>query len=68
MTGEDTPTAPRSRIVTWSDPQASMRIIPTLSGLQFLRAILAGELPEPPIFKLLSVQDGIPRISMSGSR
>ena len=55
MTGEDTPTAPRSRIVTWSDPQASMRIIPTLSGLQFLRAILAGELPEPPIFKLMGM-------------
>jgi acyl-coenzyme A thioesterase PaaI-like protein len=39
----------RTRITTWSDPTPTAQAGRHLSGLEFLRAIIAGELPAPPI-------------------
>jgi uncharacterized protein (TIGR00369 family) len=39
----------RSRTITWSDPTTSAEAGRHLSGLEFMRAIIAGELPAPPI-------------------
>ncbi|AFZ66016.1 PaaI family thioesterase [Deinococcus peraridilitoris] len=46
----------RSLSVTWFDPQVSARALPTMSGLDFLQAIGRGDLPEPPIFRLLGIR------------
>lgn len=56
-------TGTRSRTVTWQDPALTARAAPTLSGLDFLRAILEGRLPPPPIaqvlgFSLAEVEEG----------
>ena len=56
-------TGTRSRTVTWDDPLAAAAQGARLSGLDYLTALLAGELPPPPISRLLgftldSVADG----------
>ena len=43
----------RNLIVTWDDPMVGAKAARTMSGLEFLRAIVAGEIPPPPISKLL---------------
>jgi len=45
----------RSRTLTWSDPSlyAAAR---HLSGIEFLRAILNGSLPRPPVAELLGIR------------
>lgn len=53
----------RSSVIQWSDPSIGLRAMPTMSGIDYLRAMLAGELPGPPIadrmgFTLESVDDG----------
>ena len=53
----------RSKQVTWHDPVATARVGAGLSGLDFLRGILEGRFPPPPIAQLLgmelvSVDDG----------
>ena len=45
----------RSRTVTWSDPAAAARAGRGLSGLEALRAMMAGDLPRPPIVALLGI-------------
>ena len=55
--------ANRTRTITWQDPLANINQIPEMSGLQFLQAIIAGEIPPPPIsqtlnFYLTAVSDG----------
>jgi uncharacterized protein (TIGR00369 family) len=45
--------APRSRTVTWHEPGPSTAKGLTMTGLDYLRAIAHGELPEPPIAGLL---------------
>jgi uncharacterized protein (TIGR00369 family) len=53
----------RTRTHTWQDPLASAQAARGLSGLDFLRKIIAGELPAPPIahtldYALLEVEEG----------
>jgi uncharacterized protein (TIGR00369 family) len=54
---------PRSKTVTWRDPGISATAATTLSGREFLQAILDGRLPPPPIAELMgarlvSIDDG----------
>jgi uncharacterized protein (TIGR00369 family) len=55
---ESTPTPPaawgepRSKTVTWHDPLATAALGATMPGLEFLRAMAAGEVPPPPIAAL----------------
>jgi len=56
------PTA-RQRLVEWHDPLASLRRGARLSGLDYLKAVVAGEIPRPPIaglmdFELAEVESG----------
>ncbi|WP_206446671.1 PaaI family thioesterase [Agrococcus sp. KRD186] len=53
----------RSSTYTWSDPSIGLQVMPTMPGIDYLRAMLAGELPGPPIadrmgFTLESVDPG----------
>ncbi len=43
----------RSRTVAWADPAPAVALMPTMSGLDYLRAMIAGELPPPPIASLM---------------
>jgi uncharacterized protein (TIGR00369 family) len=43
----------RSLQVTWEDPAPAAREARNLSGLEFLRAILAGRFPPPPFARLV---------------
>ncbi|MGH6961940.1 MAG: PaaI family thioesterase [Dongiaceae bacterium] len=56
-------TAARSRTHTWQDPIASAQTARGVAGLEFLRKIIVGELPQPPIaytldYALLEVEPG----------
>ena len=44
-----------SLTVTWNDPAPALRLLGTMSGLDYLRGIAAGELPPPPIARLLGM-------------
>ena len=43
----------RTRTFSWQDPLATAKAARGLSGLDFLRKIIAGELPQPPIARTL---------------
>ncbi|WP_169582745.1 MULTISPECIES: PaaI family thioesterase [Microbacterium] len=45
--------APRSRTVEWEDPAPPLAASRAMDGLTYLRALIAGELPPPPIARLL---------------
>jgi uncharacterized protein (TIGR00369 family) len=45
----------RTRTVTWDDPLISARAAPAMDGLEYLRAMERGELPPPPIMRLLNM-------------
>ena len=44
----------RTRTVTWEDPRALAEAGRGLSGLEYLKKIVSGELPRPPISALLN--------------
>lgn len=50
---EDQPA--RSRNVTWKDPNSGVAAARSLSGLDYLRAIQSGEIPHPPIMRLMGI-------------
>jgi uncharacterized protein (TIGR00369 family) len=50
-TSED---AARTRTFTWDDPRALAEAARGLSGLEFLRKVVSGELPRPPITALMN--------------
>lgn len=52
-TGLMTHSDERSLTVTWEDPLIGASKVKDMSGLQYLRAIIAGEIPSPPIAKLM---------------
>jgi uncharacterized protein (TIGR00369 family) len=59
----DAATPVRSRTHDWTDPLATAQAGRGLSGIEFLRKIIAGELPAPPIahtlgYALLEVDEG----------
>jgi uncharacterized protein (TIGR00369 family) len=54
---------PRERTVTWDDPVASATRGAGLSGIEYLHAIAAAEIPPPPMavllgFELVEVEEG----------
>ena len=44
----------RTRTVTWEDPRALAKAAVGLSGIDYLRKIVSGELPPPPIGVLMN--------------
>ncbi len=46
----------RRHTFTWDDPSPGARAMQTMSGVQFLRAAMAGELPSPPISALMNMR------------
>jgi uncharacterized protein (TIGR00369 family) len=44
----------RTRTVTWDDPFITARLVGPETGLELLTRMIAGELPSPPIAKLLN--------------
>jgi uncharacterized protein (TIGR00369 family) len=54
----------RGRSVTWPDPGISAKAFRTLTGLDLLRKIASGEIPQPPIchllgFRLVEAEPGL---------
>ena len=47
--------ASRTRVITWEDPGAAVQTGKTISGLAYLKAMLSGEFPPPPIAVLLGM-------------
>ena len=50
---ERAPELTRTRVVTWQDPLPAARAGAELSGLDYMRAVAAGEVAPPPIAVLL---------------
>jgi uncharacterized protein (TIGR00369 family) len=50
---DDTGAGGRTRTVTWEDPAPGVAVMPTMTGLEYLRSMLQGELPPPPITALM---------------
>jgi uncharacterized protein (TIGR00369 family) len=48
----------RTRIITWDDPKATALKGRTMSGIDYLNAMFAGEIPPPPILKLFGFISG----------
>jgi uncharacterized protein (TIGR00369 family) len=48
--------AERSRVVTWDDPIESWKTARGLGGIDVLRAIEGGDLPSPPVARLLGLE------------
>ncbi len=46
----------RHRVVTWADPSIGATAALTMSGLEYLKAMAAGEIPSPAIAKLVNFQ------------
>ena len=46
----------RSRTFTWSDPHLVHSNLRRLSGLEFLKGVLAGEFPPPPMAQLMDIR------------
>jgi uncharacterized protein (TIGR00369 family) len=43
----------RTRTTTWEDPLRGARLAATMPGLDYLQAIMRGEIPPPPIAQLM---------------
>jgi uncharacterized protein (TIGR00369 family) len=39
----------RRRVIEWEDPASGVALMPTMSGIDYLKAWISGELPSPPI-------------------
>ena len=46
----------RTRVVTWSDPVVTAATAVGRSGLEFIRALAAGEVPPPPILSTIGAR------------
>ena len=46
-------TARRELNITWRDPYAALDRVHEMSGLDYMRALIAGEVPPPPMAELL---------------
>jgi len=49
-------TTARTRTFSWQDPQIGAQVAMEMAGLDYLRAILAGTLPNPPVMDALDVR------------
>jgi len=45
----------RTRVITWEDPTTAVQTGKTISGIAYLRALQAGELPPPPVAVLMGM-------------
>lgn len=54
MSDAEQPT--RSRIISWSDPRKAAEIGRTMGGLEYLRAIVEGRVPQPPIAQAIGMR------------
>ena len=45
----------RERTITWQDPMIAVEASKTMSGIEVIKAIQAGELPPPPIAELIGM-------------
>lgn len=54
MTDRNTDATKRERSITWQDPMAAAEAAPTMSGLDYLQAMVEGKLPAPPIAALMN--------------
>jgi len=52
-----TQTQQRTRTFEWDDPRAFAAAPPGLTGLEVLQLMISGELPSPPVMRLLDMQD-----------
>jgi hypothetical protein len=50
----DTENLERTLTISWEDPKAIAEVGRGLSGLEYLRKFIAGELPPPPISALMN--------------
>jgi uncharacterized protein (TIGR00369 family) len=50
-----TQTQTRSRTFSWQDPATNAAQVGRRSGLELLRAVMAGELPPPPVMQLIDM-------------
>jgi uncharacterized protein (TIGR00369 family) len=46
---QSAPESTRTRTITWQDPMASAAVGAEMTGLAYVRAVQAGEIPPPPI-------------------
>jgi uncharacterized protein (TIGR00369 family) len=51
-----TETGERSRVVTWEDPLIGAELAKTMSGLEYMQALLDGSIPPPPIVNLMNMR------------
>lgn len=63
MISDNHNTSARSRTILWEDPGILAKAAPGKSGLEFMREMIAGKLPAPPIailmdFRLAEVDEG----------
>ncbi len=49
----DSAPAARTRTFSWEDPMIGAAVAPTMSGLDYMHAIVRGELPPPPIARMM---------------
>jgi uncharacterized protein (TIGR00369 family) len=52
---ERTPEATRTRRITWQDPVPTAAAGASMAGIDYVRAIMAGELPPPPIAVVMNM-------------
>jgi uncharacterized protein (TIGR00369 family) len=45
-----------TKAITWEDPTALVAALPALTGRDFMQAIAAGELPDPPMARLVGAR------------
>ncbi|MGH3861495.1 PaaI family thioesterase [Actinokineospora sp.] len=51
-----TQTQERTRTFSWDDPQINAAALGQLSGLELMRAMISGDVPPPPIMRLLDIK------------
>ena len=52
---ESSPETTRTRTLIWQDPAPTAGIGAGMAGLEYMRALVAGELPPPPIAVLMQM-------------
>jgi uncharacterized protein (TIGR00369 family) len=50
-----TEAAERSRVVSWQDPLVGAELAKTMSGLEYMQALVDGTIPPPPITLLMNM-------------
>lgn len=54
-TTPEPPASERSKTISWDDPLVGAELAKSMSGLDYLTALVAGEIPPPPIAGLMSM-------------